>query len=76
MESKMFEILLIAFGGGSAPKIKSPEKPAKQEEVRRIVEGAGDARKDERRRIPPGRQATMFGGIEKLLTDRLGKVGK
>lgn len=60
------------FGGG-APSIKAPEKPAKQEEVRRIVEDAGSARREERRRIPPGRQATMFGGVEKLLKDRLGK---
>lgn len=70
----MFQYLLVMFGGGGgAPKIKAPEKPVKQQEVRRIVEDAGAAREQERKRIPPGKQATMFGGVEKLLKNRLGK---
>jgi hypothetical protein len=60
------------FGGSGGPKIKSPEKPAKQAEVRQIVEDAGGARRDERRRIPPGKKSTMFGGIQKELEKRLG----
>lgn len=60
------------FGGGSAPKISPPPKPEKQQEVRRIVENAGEARRDEQRRIPPGREATMFAGIEKQLKAKLG----
>lgn len=60
------------FSGGGGPKIKSPAKPAKQEEVRKVVETAGEAKKTERKRIPPGRKSTMFGGIEKELVKRLG----
>jgi hypothetical protein len=60
------------FGGGGGPSIKSPEKPAKQAEVRQIVEGAGEARRDERKRIPPGKQSVMFAGITKELEKRLG----
>lgn len=60
------------FGGGSAPKIKAPEKPVKQEEVRRIDQSAEEARGQERKRIPPGRKSTMFAGIKKELEKRLG----
>jgi hypothetical protein len=61
------------FSGGSAPKIKAPEKPAKQEEVRRIDQSAEDERGRERKRIPPGRKSTLFSGIEKMLKAKLGK---
>jgi hypothetical protein len=61
----------ISSGGG--PKIKSPEKPVKQQEVRRIDDSASEARQAERKRIPPGKSSTMFSGIEKMLKDRLGK---
>lgn len=57
-------------GGGGAPDPPPVEKPV---ETRRIVERAGEEREDERKRIPPGRKATMFSGIEKMLKDRLGK---
>ncbi len=60
------------FGGGGGPKIKSPEKPAKQQEVRRVEESAGRERDAERRRIPPGRKSTLKFGIQKTLTERLG----
>ncbi len=59
-------------GGGSAPKIRAPEKPAKQQEVRRIEDSAGAERDKERKRIPPGRKSTLKYGIQKTLTDRLG----
>lgn len=57
-------------GGGSPPDPPPVEKPI---ETRRVVEQAGKEREAERKRIPPGRKATMFAGIEKMLTDRLGK---
>lgn len=60
------------FSGGGGPKLKTPEKPAKQQEVRRIEESAGRERDAERRRIPPGRKATLKFGIQKELTKRLG----
>ncbi len=59
-------------GGGGSPKIKTPEKPAKQEETRRIEESAGEERKAERRRVPPGRKATLKYGIQRELEKRLG----
>ncbi len=60
-------------GGGGSPKPpKAPEKPAKQEEVRRVIESAGESRKQEQKRIPPGRRATIFAGIKKKLEERLG----
>jgi len=57
-------------GGGSVPDPPPVEKPV---ETRRIVEQAGEEREAERKRVPPGRKATMFAGIEKMLKDRLGK---
>ncbi len=68
----MFEFLLIAFSGGGGPKTPSVEKQQKSEEPRRIVETAGEAKKGERKRIPPGRSGNVFAGIDKALTDRLG----
>jgi hypothetical protein len=71
----MLELLLVAFGGsGGTPSTPdSPAKPAKQAEVRRVVESAGEARKQERKRVPPGRKSTIFGGITKELENRLGR---
>lgn len=60
------------FFGGGGGKIKSPEKPVKQEETRRIEESAGEERKAERRRVPPGRKSTLKFGIQKELEKRLG----
>ena len=60
-------------GGGGSKKLPPVEKPVKAEETRRIVEAAGQERQAERKRIPPGRKATMFAGIEKMLKERLGK---
>lgn len=57
-------------GGGGTPDPPPVEKPV---ETRRVVERAGEARESERKRVPPGRKATMFAGIEKMLKDRLGK---
>ena len=68
----MFEFLLIAFGGGGGPKTPSVEKQQKSEEPRRIVETAGDAKKTERKRVPPGRSGNIYAGQQKALTDRLG----
>jgi len=65
------------FGGGSSkpkPPKPAPEPQRPKEESRRIVEGADKARQDEvRKRIPPGRKATLFAGLEKALKDRLGQ---
>ena len=60
-------------GGGGAPKPPPPPPVEKPVETRRIVEQAGVEREAERKRVPPGRKATMFAGIEKMLKDRLGK---
>ena len=57
-------------GGGGSPDPPPVEKPV---ETRRVVERAGEEREAERKRVPPGRKATMFAGIEKMLKDRLGK---
>ena len=57
-------------GGGGTPDPPPVEKPV---ETRRVVEAAGEEREAERKRVPPGRKATMFAGIEKMLKDRLGK---
>lgn len=57
-------------GGGGVPDPPPVEKPV---ETRRVVEAAGEVREQERKRVPPGRKATMFAGIEKMLTDRLGR---
>ena len=60
-------------GGGGSPKPPpAPEKPVKQDETRRVVKSAGEARKQERKRIPPGRKALMYAGMEKELKKRLG----
>lgn len=60
-------------GGGGAPKPPPPPPVEKPVETRRIVEQAGVEREAEHKRVPPGRKATMFAGIEKMLKDRLGK---
>ena len=60
----MFEFLLISFSvGGGAPKTPAVETQQKSEEPRRIVETAGDAKKTERKRVPPGRSGNVFAGI-------------
>ena len=59
-------------GGGKPKKPKAPVEEAKTTEVRRIDDSAGEARKDERRRIPGGRKSTLKFGIQKTLSDRLG----
>ncbi len=61
------------FGGGKPKALPAPEKPQKSEEVRRVVEDAGEAKKDERKRRPPGRKSTVFAGIDNALKERLGK---
>jgi hypothetical protein len=70
--ARMSEINLRFFGGGggSVPDPPPVEKPV---ETRRIVEQAGEEREAERKRVPPGRKATVFAGIEKMLKERLGK---
>lgn len=63
-------------GGGGTPKPpKSPEPPAKQAEVRRVVETAGESRATERKRIPPGRKSVIGFGIESQLKKKLGPGG-
>lgn len=57
-------------GGGGTP---DPPPVEKAVETRRIVEQAGEEREEERKRVPPGRSATQFAGIEKMLKDQLGK---
>lgn len=57
-------------GGGGTPDPPPVEKPV---ETRRIVESAGEEREAERKRVPPGRRATQFAGIEKMLKERLGQ---
>ncbi len=57
-------------GGGGTPDPPPVEKPV---ETRRIVEKAGEEREAERKRVPPGRKATQFAGIEKALKERLGR---
>jgi hypothetical protein len=71
----MLGYLMVMFGGGGGTPSppKAPETPVKQEEVRRVVQDAGAAKADERKRVPAGKQATMFGGIEKQLKAKLGK---
>lgn len=59
-------------GGGGVPKLKAPEPAPKAQETRRVVEAAGEERKKERKRKPPGRKSTIFAGIDKALKDRLG----
>ena len=59
--------------GGGSKKLPPVEKPVKADETRRIVESAGKERQAERKRVPPGRKATIFAGIEKALKDRLGE---
>jgi len=68
----MFNFLLVSFGGGggSTPDPPPVEKPI---ETRRVIERAGEEREAERKRVPPGRKATMFAGIEKMLKNQLGK---
>lgn len=68
----MFEFMLIAFSGGGGPSTPKVAEVQKQDEPRRIVETAGEAKKTERKRVPPGRTATMFSGISKELEKRLG----
>jgi len=70
--ARMSDLNRVFFGGGggSPPDPPPVEKPV---ETRRVVERAGEARESERKRVPPGRKATMFAGIEKMLKDRLGK---
>jgi hypothetical protein len=63
-------------GGGGTPKPPpAPEKPVKQEEVRRVIETAGEARATERKRIPPGRKSVIGFGIESQLKKKLGPGG-
>lgn len=61
------------FGGGGGASVPDPPPVEKPVETRRVVEAAGEEREAERKRVPPGRKATMFAGIEKMLKDRLGK---
>jgi len=59
-------------GGGSTPKLKAPAEQQKTQEVRRIEESAGEARKESRKRVPPGRKSTIQFGIQKVLNEYLG----
>lgn len=59
-------------GGGDTPKLKAPEPEPKAKETRRVVEAAGEERREERKRKPPGRKATIFAGIDKTLKEKLG----
>ena len=69
MSNGTFLLKFFGGGGGGTPDPPPVEKPV---ETRRIVERAGEEREQERKRVPPGRKATMFAGIEKMLKERLG----